>query len=96
MQVRGRVGTRLPVIEARAGGQAVGLSTLRGIARVQRGFGKVELLLDQGARCTSMAELELGLPVIEERAGGHALALSTLLAGLLGFDKVDQAAGGAV
>ena len=58
--------------------------------------GRLSSCSTSGARCKSMAELELGPPVIGHGLVDTPLALSTVLVGLLGFDKVDQAAGGAV
>ena len=58
--------------------------------------GKLSSCSTSGARCTSTAELQLGLYIIGRGLADTPLALSTVLVGLLGFDKVDQAAGGAV
>ena len=71
----------LSVNEARAGGQAVGFSTLRAIAspkRVSREGRAPARPAEQ--RCKLLAELELGLSVNEARAGGQAAGFSTLRA----------------
>lgn len=81
----------LSVNGARAGGQAVGFPTLRAIARCA-----TSATVGRSERSVSAIKLAILPALFCSPLVDTPQALSTLLAGLLGFDKVDQAAGGAV